>query len=141
MRGYNHCRRIEVLFLGLSLFLTSFTLHNCGFLRQVPFRFLNVTGFPFSEPSQLGHKFQRRSRSRQSLSNSASSTKISYQAKHHAYLYQPHNLIKLKGSFYIAQYPVGWTAQTSKRFTLFALPGRPVHSDTNLASPGFREAF
>ena len=24
----------------------------------------------------------------------------------------------------------------SKRFTLFALPGRPVHSDTNPASPG-----
>ena len=24
----------------------------------------------------------------------------------------------------------------SKRFTLFALPGRPVHSDTNSASPG-----
>ena len=24
----------------------------------------------------------------------------------------------------------------SKRFTLFALPGRPVHSDTNAASPG-----
>ena len=24
----------------------------------------------------------------------------------------------------------------SKRFTLFALPGRPVHSNTNSASPG-----
>ena len=24
----------------------------------------------------------------------------------------------------------------SKRFTLFSLPGRPVHSDTNSASPG-----
>ena len=24
----------------------------------------------------------------------------------------------------------------SKRFTLFAIPGRPVHSDTNSASPG-----
>ena len=24
----------------------------------------------------------------------------------------------------------------SKRFTLFALPGRPVHSETNSASPG-----
>ena len=24
----------------------------------------------------------------------------------------------------------------SKRFTFFALPGRPVHSDTNSASPG-----
>ena len=41
---------------------------------------------------------------------------------------------KGKGSFYIAQYPVHWTAQ--KRFTLFASPGRPVHSDTNSASPG-----
>ena len=40
---------------------------------------------------------------------------------------------KGKGSFYIAQYPV-------QRFTLFAPPppprGRPVHSDTNSASPG-----
>ena len=40
------------------------------------------------------------------------------------------------GSFYIAQYPVRWTAQESKRFTLFDLPGRPVHTDTNSASPG-----
>ena len=39
-----------------------------------------------------------------------------------------------KDSFYIAQYPVRWTAQ--KRFTLFALPDRPVHSATNSASPG-----
>ena len=31
----------------------------------------------------------------------------------------------------MAQYPV-----RSKRFTLFASPGRPVHSDTNSASPG-----
>ena len=38
-----------------------------------------------------------------------------------------------KGSFYIAQYPVRYR---SKRFTLFASPGRPVHSDTNSASPG-----
>ena len=36
-----------------------------------------------------------------------------------------------KGSFYIAQYPV-----RSKRFTRFALPDRPAHSDTNYASPG-----
>ena len=28
----------------------------------------------------------------------------------------------------------------SKRFTLFALPGRPVHSDTNSASPGSSHA-
>ena len=40
---------------------------------------------------------------------------------------------KGKGSFYIAQSPVHWTAQSALRF---ALPGRPVHSDTNLASPG-----
>ena len=39
-------------------------------------------------------------------------------------------LIKGKGSFYIAQ------LDRSKRFTLFASPGRPVHSDTNSASPG-----
>ena len=39
---------------------------------------------------------------------------------------------KGKGSFYIAQYPVHWTAQSS----LIALPGRHVHSDTNSASPG-----
>ena len=44
------------------------------------------------------------------------------------------NTQKGKGSFYIAQYPVRWTDQ--KRFTLFALPDRPVHSDTNSASPG-----
>ena len=40
---------------------------------------------------------------------------------------------KGKGSFYIAQYPVRWTAQSALHF--FALPGRPVHSDTNSASP------
>ena len=39
-----------------------------------------------------------------------------------------------KGSFYIAQYPV--PLDRSKRFTLVALPGRYVHSDTNSASPG-----
>ena len=32
----------------------------------------------------------------------------------------------IKGSFYIAHYPV--PLDRSKRFTLFALPGRPVHS-------------
>ena len=37
---------------------------------------------------------------------------------------------KGKGNFYIAQ------LDRSKRFTLFASPGRPVHSDTNSASPG-----
>ena len=41
---------------------------------------------------------------------------------------------KGKGSFYIARYPVCWTAQSA--LTLFALPDRPVHSDTNSASPG-----
>ena len=40
----------------------------------------------------------------------------------------------LKSSFYIAQYPVRWTAQSA--FHFFALPGRPVHSDTNSSSPG-----
>ena len=39
-----------------------------------------------------------------------------------------------KGSFYIAHYPVRSTAQSDLHF--FALPGRPVHSDTNSASPG-----
>ena len=42
--------------------------------------------------------------------------------------------VKKKGSFYIAQYPVRWTAQSALHF--FASPGRPVHSDTNSASPG-----
>ena len=37
-----------------------------------------------------------------------------------------------KVSFYIAQCPL----DRSKRFTLFASPDRPVHSDTNSASPG-----
>ena len=37
-------------------------------------------------------------------------------------------------SFYIAQYPVRWTAQSALHF--FALPGRPVQSDTNSASQG-----
>ena len=41
-----------------------------------------------------------------------------------------------KGSLYIVQYPVGWNFYRSKRFTLFALPDRPVHSDTNSDSPG-----
>ena len=35
---------------------------------------------------------------------------------------------------YIAQYPVRWTA--FKAQTYFSSPGRPVHSDTNSASPG-----
>ena len=41
---------------------------------------------------------------------------------------------KGKCSFYIAQYPVRWTAQSA--FTLFAFPDRPVHSNANSASPG-----
>ena len=41
---------------------------------------------------------------------------------------------KGKGSFYMAQYPVRWTAQSALHF-LASLAGRPVHSDTNLASP------
>ena len=44
------------------------------------------------------------------------------------------SLGKGNGSFYIVQYPVRWTAQSALHF--FALPGRPVHSDTNSASPG-----
>ena len=40
----------------------------------------------------------------------------------------------VKVCFYIAQYPVRWTAQSA--FTLFALTSRHVHSDTNSASPG-----
>ena len=49
-------------------------------------------------------------------------------------------LVALKGKkekvcFYIAQYPVRWTAQSALN-TLFALPDRPVHSETNSASPG-----
>ena len=40
---------------------------------------------------------------------------------------------KGKGSFYIAQYPVRWTAQSALHFSS---PDRPVHSDTNSASPG-----
>ena len=37
-----------------------------------------------------------------------------------------------KVCFYIAQYPVRWTAQSALYFT----PGRHVHSDTNSASLG-----
>ena len=40
---------------------------------------------------------------------------------------------KGKGSFYIAQYPVRWTAQSALHVSS---PGRLVHSDTNSASPG-----
>ena len=42
--------------------------------------------------------------------------------------------VKGNGSFYIAQYPVRWTAQSALHF--LPSPGRPVHSDTNSASPG-----
>ena len=35
--------------------------------------------------------------------------------------------LKGKGMFYLAQYPVCWTAQSALHFT----PGRPVHSGTN----------
>ena len=38
-----------------------------------------------------------------------------------------------KGMFYIAQNPVRWTAQSVLHFSS---PGRPVHSETNSASPG-----
>ena len=42
-------------------------------------------------------------------------------------------IIKGKGSFYIAQYPVRWTAQSASHF---AFPDRPVHSDTVLGFSG-----
>ena len=42
-------------------------------------------------------------------------------------------MLKGKGSFYTSQYPVRWTAQSALHFSS---PGRPVHSDTNSASPG-----
>ena len=38
-----------------------------------------------------------------------------------------------KVCFYIAQYPVRWTAQSALHFPS---PGRPVHSDTNSSSTG-----
>ena len=40
---------------------------------------------------------------------------------------------KVEVCFYIAQYPVSWTAQSAFHFSS---PGRPVHSDTNPASLG-----
>ena len=40
---------------------------------------------------------------------------------------------KVKVCFYIASYPVRWTAQSSLQFSS---PDRPVHSDTNSASLG-----
>ena len=43
-------------------------------------------------------------------------------------------VVKGKGSFYIAQYPVRWTAQSALHFSI--LPDRPVHSDTNSTSLG-----
>ena len=39
----------------------------------------------------------------------------------------------VKVCFYIAHYPVRWTAQSALHFSS---PGRPVHSDTNSASLG-----
>ena len=42
----------------------------------------------------------------------------------------------LKVCFYIAQYPVRWTAQTALHSSS---PGRPVHSDTNSTSLGIIE--
>ena len=41
---------------------------------------------------------------------------------------------KGRGSFYIAQYPVRWTAQSASH--VFAFPDRPVHSDTVLGFSG-----
>ena len=42
----------------------------------------------------------------------------------------------LKGKRVFLYSAVSSPLDHSKRFTLFALPGRPVHSDTNSASPG-----
>ena len=47
--------------------------------------------------------------------------------------WQNTGLREKKVCFYIAQYPVRWTAHGSLHFSS---PGRPVHSDTNSASPG-----
>ena len=44
------------------------------------------------------------------------------------------NIMYKVAFFYIAQYPVRWTAQSALHF--FAIPDRPVHSDINSASPG-----
>ena len=41
--------------------------------------------------------------------------------------------LHVKVCFYIALYPVRWTAQSASHFSS---PGRPVHSDTNSASLG-----
>ena len=48
-------------------------------------------------------------------------------------IYRPLYVIKVDIFLYSA---VSSTLDRSKRFTLFALPGTPVHSDTNSASPG-----
>ena len=50
----------------------------------------------------------------------------------HAYIYTSYK--KGKGSFLYSA--VSSALDRTKRFTLFASPGRPVHSNTNSASPG-----
>ena len=45
----------------------------------------------------------------------------------------PQNWKGKKVYFYIAQYPVHWTARSA---LYFSSPGRPVHSDANSASSG-----
>ena len=55
--------------------------------------------------------------------------------QHMLFLGSIHSLLLMlvnKGSFYIAHIR---SVGPLKRFTLFAFPGRPVHSDTNSASP------
>ena len=47
-----------------------------------------------------------------------------------------HNLKKKKSKGSFLYSAVSSPLDRSKRFTLFAFPGRPVHSDTNSASPG-----
>ena len=51
-----------------------------------------------------------------------------------ALLYYPNIKVKVKSQFLYSA--VSSPLDRSKRFTLFASPGRPVHSDTNSASPG-----
>ena len=62
-----------------------------------------------------------------SLSHLSSTSFVLVKTKHY------HFYIKVKVCFYIAQYPVRWTAQSALHFSS---TGRPVHSDTNSAYLG-----
>ena len=60
---------------------------------------------------------------------------ISAYARHrHSRVIHPCHVKKVKGSFFYSA--ISGPLDRSKRFTLFALPGRTVHSNTNSASPG-----